>query len=661
MMMFNGLCPAALFGQQRTGSEQYSDYLRSIGIDSLLVKAEYLRTREPKKSRSFAQAAYNRALSANNALRQSQALTILGYLAWMQGLYDESLTTSLQALRLTEKAISELENVNVSKGKRDSLERQICLLTRQIGNVYALQQQYETANGYYQKALHVAQKLADTTLIALGMNNIGAIFYYKQQYDSALVWYSNTLGLLPKNSSSEISSLTYLNLGQAHVKIEQYEEALYYATRSLVISSQSNEKRYAVAANITIALAQRKQRRFLDAEQALKRALALADSLGAKELLRDSYEEYTHLEEDKRNYATALKYHRLYKAMNDSMFNEITATRIASLAAMHQEEEQQQEIELLRQTTRNQHFIRNSLIASVGILIIFFVLLWNRYRIKKRSEAVLHQKNLEILQQQSALQDQAEEIAKINIDISQRNEALDAANREKNDLLGIVAHDLKNPLAGIQGLASVLMLEKQWNAQTEEVVEQMIATSNRMFGLIENLLDVNALESGKITLSLQPLDGASIVNAVVEQLRLRAEAKKITVNYVRKDEAILVYADRNALVQVAENLISNAIKYSPHGSTIVVCVQQSRLTDTNSTESFFHIAVKDEGPGISESDQRKLFGKFTRLSAQPTGGEHSTGLGLSIVKKLVERMNGRVWCESTLGRGATFIVELPQI
>jgi signal transduction histidine kinase len=146
---------------------------------------------------------------------------------------------------------------------------------------------------------------------------------------------------------------------------------------------------------------------------------------------------------------------------------------------------------------------------------------------------------------------------------------------------------------------------------------------------------------------------------VVEQLRASAEKKSIALHLKTSRDAVLVQADRNALVQIAENLISNAIKYSPHGKNVVVGVLESDAT--NGVDTLLRIEVKDEGPGISDKDKKKLFGKFVRLSAQPTGGEHSTGLGLSIVKKLVEAMQGRVWCESAQGEGATFVVELPQV
>ena len=114
---------------------------------------------------------------------------------------------------------------------------------------------------------------------------------------------------------------------------------------------------------------------------------------------------------------------------------------------------------------------------------------------------------------------------------------------------------------------------------------------------------------------------------------------------------LAVQADADVVLQVLENLISNAVKYSPQRKNIFVRLEQ----DAQSVR----VKVQDEGPRLIVEDQKKLFGKFARLRAKPAGGEHSTGLGLSIVKKIVEAMDGKIWCESEPGRGAIFIATLP--
>lgn len=172
-----------------------------------------------------------------------------------------------------------------------------------------------------------------------------------------------------------------------------------------------------------------------------------------------------------------------------------------------------------------------------------------------------------------------------------------------------------------------------------------------MAEMVQNLLDANRIERGEMKLNLAPTDLRPALTSVVETQRSHATAKQQTIHLESDSAPAVVLVDSGITMQVLENLVSNAVKYSPPGKNIFVRLKKQ-------TQSV-RVEVQDEGPGLSAEDQKKLFGKFARLSAKPTGGEHSTGLGLSIVKKMVEAMNAKVWCETELGRGATFIVEFP--
>jgi signal transduction histidine kinase len=241
-------------------------------------------------------------------------------------------------------------------------------------------------------------------------------------------------------------------------------------------------------------------------------------------------------------------------------------------------------------------------------------------------------------------------------EITQLNKHLVELNNEKNEFLGIVAHDLKNPLSGIRMLAKVLN-EQAGKLDVADIIElsnDILTSAGRMFDLITNLLDINAIERGAIKIYLCDFDFAMIAQALCENYRQRAEAKGIALNFEVADAFPAAYADQNATIQVLDNLISNAVKYSPHNKNVWI-----RCTTAENGGKRVRCEVKDEGPGLTEEDKQKLFGKFARLSAQPTGGEHSTGLGLSIVKKMAEAMGGTVWCESEYGKGASFFVELP--
>ena len=260
-----------------------------------------------------------------------------------------------------------------------------------------------------------------------------------------------------------------------------------------------------------------------------------------------------------------------------------------------------------------------------------------------------------------------EDLRRLNETLEQRvlarTSELDATNQELEAFSYTVSHDLRNPLGAITGYAEMVLEEvgslppsasEPWTRVAEEVTDctgRIRETSKRMAEMVQNLLDANRIERGEMQLRLAPIDLAAAVAAVLETQRPRAAVKQQTLHWQNEAGPVSVPADATVLAQVIENLVSNAVKYSPTGKNIYVRLGRS--------PEGMRCEVRDEGPGLSAEDQKKLFGKFARLSAKPTGGEHSTGLGLSIVKKMVEAMNGKVWCESEPGKGATFIVEFP--
>lgn len=236
-------------------------------------------------------------------------------------------------------------------------------------------------------------------------------------------------------------------------------------------------------------------------------------------------------------------------------------------------------------------------------------------------------------------------------EVDKRTEQLRKLDKEKNEILGIAAHDLKNPLSNIKMLAKLLIDENLSGEDVKEFSCDILNASERMFDLIQNLLDINSIEQGKINLVPERFDISTIAKSEIDNFANSAESKGIKLASEFQTDVPTVFADRNSTCQVMDNLISNAIKYTPRGGSVVVSLEKG------DGEALF--AVKDSGPGIKEEEKEKLFKKFSKLSSPPTGGEHSNGLGLSIVKKLVELMGGRVWCDSVFGEGAAFGASFP--
>lgn len=249
------------------------------------------------------------------------------------------------------------------------------------------------------------------------------------------------------------------------------------------------------------------------------------------------------------------------------------------------------------------------------------------------------------------------ELLQANRELQATNEKISALNAEMQEVMGIVSHDLKNPIAAVIGFVDVLQESRHLSLdseQTREILRQISITGERMMTLLRNLLDVNALEYGTIAANSMPLNINTIARVVGEEYKNQADAKDITVHFIEAPHD-LILGDEMMTYQIFVNLVSNAIKYSPSGKNIYIKTSNGK----SAGQETVRFSVRDEGPGISATDREKLFKRFMKLSARPTAGEDSTGLGLFIVKKMVEAMKGKVWCESEQGQGATFIVEFP--
>jgi signal transduction histidine kinase len=232
------------------------------------------------------------------------------------------------------------------------------------------------------------------------------------------------------------------------------------------------------------------------------------------------------------------------------------------------------------------------------------------------------------------------------------------ASRFKTELLSIAAHDLKNPLQSIIGFAALIQEVTENAAEVQAYSTTIQNAAQRMFKLINELLNTTAIDAGKITLNRFPCNLGELASIVVATNLQQANQKEQRIDFYAEPNCI-AEVDAERIREVFDNLVSNAIKYSPMGKTIWVRVFRDTSSDREAMP-VVRFTVRDEGQGLTEEDMKKIFGRFQRLSAIPTGGESSTGLGLSIAKQLVELHDGKLWAESEgKNKGATFIAELP--
>ncbi len=262
-----------------------------------------------------------------------------------------------------------------------------------------------------------------------------------------------------------------------------------------------------------------------------------------------------------------------------------------------------------------------------------------------------------ILLQQFELSDAVDQLTEVNSQLAVQNERLDLVNKEKNDFLAIAAHDLKNPLAGISLNISGIRryYEKMSKDEILQAMDRIDSAAVKMRSLVVQLLDINKLESGKLQVHVEQVNIHDYLVRLQHDYGERATQKGIAV-LVDSPVHLVCSTDPSLLTQVMDNLLSNALKFSPPDRRIYLRASEHNTNGLCGVR----IDVEDQGPGISEEEVQQLFLRYTKLSARPTGGEHSSGLGLSIVKKMVETLGGSVSCASQLGHGATFSVLLPE-
>jgi len=238
-------------------------------------------------------------------------------------------------------------------------------------------------------------------------------------------------------------------------------------------------------------------------------------------------------------------------------------------------------------------------------------------------------------------------------EIKNQNEKLVDLNREKDGLINVVAHDLRSPLSSIVGFVDLIKAENNLNQNQNEYLNFISSVINDGMLFIGDLLDVHAFEYENSKLRVTSINIHDFLSDWIKKFEheLKRKNQRLELNMDIANNHF--GTDPSLLSRLLNNLVSNAIKFSPNDTSIYVTLEESDIS--------LIIRVKDEGPGISQEDQKKMFKRFQRLSAMPTGGESSNGLGLSIVKTIVERLRGQITVRSEMRMGTEFTITLPKV
>jgi signal transduction histidine kinase len=242
--------------------------------------------------------------------------------------------------------------------------------------------------------------------------------------------------------------------------------------------------------------------------------------------------------------------------------------------------------------------------------------------------------------------------ARLFRELEEKSRQLEVASRHKSQFLANMSHELRTPLNAILGYAE-LILDEIYGPVPEkirEVLERVHASGKHLLGLINDVLDLSKIEAGQLTLALADYSMRELVQTVFTAVEPLAAEKSLALEVTVPPDLPPGHGDERRLAQVVMNLVGNAIKFTEAGAVRV------RVT---ATDGVFEVGVADTGPGIAPADQQRIFEEFQQADSSTTRKKGGTGLGLSIARRIVELHGGRIWVESTPGRGSTFRFTVP--
>lgn len=496
-----------------------------------------------------------------------------------------------------------------------------------IAIVYKKLGDFEAALTYYDRSIELLLGLGDEGNLATSMLNRGMLYKDLNRYEEGLRSVRASLATFEKLKLSYAIALAHHNLSEIHLLKKNLDSVLYHVDQSQLIAVDLQYWTIVVSNQMVLAKALQGMGRPDISNKSALRAYDLAvehNFLEKQEqltfLLAENYETL-------EDYVSALKYYKEYKSIGDSLLNKESQEQINRLRTEYNLEQKEEDIESLetvnsyqRSLAEKEHKISQFLTVAIFLSLMVMALFFYLYR---------RQKDLSII-------------------LSDQKAQLTGLNKEKDDLIAMVAHDLRSPLNNIKGLLA--LIKEADGTEQEKMVDLANQSTDVLRTRINQILDVEAINVGKINLKITEVNVSDILTQLVHHITPEAENKQISF-FANSVKHLNCLADENYLLQVLENLCTNAIKFSKQKSEIYVKV--------NAKGDKLRFEVQDQGQGIPKNEIEKLFERYAKISTLPTENETSTGLGLPIVKKYVEAMGGKVWCESVVGEGSSFFIDLP--
>ena len=546
----------------------------------------------------------------------------------LRGWHDENKGEFTKALNNYYQALD-------SARKYNYLYRQTELLA-DLAAVYTQDmKQPQKAKAIYQESIRICEKLGDPHSLIQAYCNLGAIYNRLGLYDSALIFLNDGMhiGQPLEQAGKENLSEIYNNIGNSYYYQHKFPQSITWFRlnydRDLRTHLPSHLADLWVDA-LNMADSYSEMGAYDSAEKYGALSLQLAKEQESKSKQADSYQVLSTLARHRGDYKKAFDYQSKWYALDTALVNSETYKSIAELEQKYMARKRENEKLLLQSEIAQQKF-HNLIVTLMAIsLLLIAIAAAVLFVIKRRAN-----------QQRRAT----------NNLIVRQNEKLSELNYEKNSLISIVSHDLSTPFATISMWQQLLQNEQDNLSTSQRKALDRIGQATR-YGesLIRHILDVEKAQTNQHKVQLENLDLRIFAESVLDDFSPVAAKKEIVLHLECPNRSLYFLSDRQLLGRMLENLLSNAIKYTTTGKNVWISVSEEK--------DAVSIRIRDEGVGIPQEELPHLFSKYSKISSRPTAGEASTGLGLAIVKRICEELNGKISCESSLGKGSVFTVVL---
>ncbi len=636
----------------------------------------------PRKAKQYAEQAFRLARQLGYSRGIGRSYLGLGVYYWSQGQYR-------QAIQLASNALPYFERLNDQNGL-SSVYSNIGLSLRSLGD-------FSQATSYYFKSLRASEKAGDPGGVAKTYNNIGIVFKYQEKYDQALYYYwqsfRKSAGIDPRNQAgalanigviyqlknNNLKAIAYLNqartrfaalnepmglvicdndLGETYCRLKQYDQAELIVQRALEAATRLGYTPGLVSSLLSLGEIRLQTGRAIESFRFFNKALPLVETLRQQAGRLRVYKGLAAAHAQTGEYAKAYQFQSKWVALKDSAFNEESIKKIAGVQAEYQSEKKQAEIELLTKEQQVTRLWRNAVGAGLLAALIIAGLVVSRQRLKIRNDQVLLTQSNVVAEKNQQLEAQTQLLESQAVVLTAQARQLQELDQTKTRFFTNVTHEFRTPLTLIIGTLSEKLHALADNAETvihRAEVTVMYRNAERLLQLINQLLDLAKLESGRLQLHAQTDDIKPLLNGVAALFSSSAEQRNIRLSVQLSPERLLVSHDADQLEKVVTNLLANAFKFTPDGGDVTVQAEPVRVDNG----AFVQIIVADSGIGIAPEQTDRVFerfyqGKTVRMDRQP-----GTGVGLSLVKEIVELHKGTIRIDGQPGTGARFVVLLP--